>query len=213
MTYEPKNSLHWLGHASFRIEGNGLVIYLDPWEIRNPVKADLILITHDHFDHCSPEDVRKISKPDTRIITVKPAAQKLGGKVHIVQTGETLQTRDIQIETIPAYNINKFRSPGHPFHPKNAGYAGFILTIDEERIYHAGDTDLIPEMKGLSVDIALLPVSGIYVMTAKEAAQAAETIRPKLAIPMHIGKGIGEMNNASRFAELAGIPVSILPIE
>jgi L-ascorbate metabolism protein UlaG (beta-lactamase superfamily) len=207
------SNIHWLGHDSFRIDADGLVIYLDPFQIKEGPKADLVLITHDHFDHASPADVAKIQKPETVIITVAQAAAKLKGQIKTVKPGEEITVKGISIKTIPAYNVNKFRSPGVPFHPKESGYVGFILTVKGLRIYLAGDTDFIPEMKGLAPDIALLPVSGIYVMTPEEAAEAATAIKPKLAIPMHLGGPVGALSSAQRFKEKAVVPVMVLPIE
>ena len=207
------SGIHWLGHDSFRIEADGLMIYIDPFQIKEGPKADLILITHDHRDHCSPEDVAKIQKPETIIITVSQAAAKLSGQIKIIKPGEELTIKGIPIKAIPAYNINKFRSPGVPFHPKESGYVGFMLTVKGLRLYHAGDTDFIPEMKGLSPDVALLPVSGIYVMTAEEAVEAAGAINPKLAIPMHVGGPVGSPGMADRFKEKATVPSLILPLE
>ena len=114
---------------------------------------------------------------------------------------------------MPAYNVNKFRSPGVPFHPKEAGNVGFVIAVEGQRIYHAGDTDVIPEMEAIETDIALLPVSGTYVMTAEEAVEAAALIKPKVAIPMHVGRGIGAHDDAERFKEKAPVPVEVLPIE
>jgi L-ascorbate metabolism protein UlaG (beta-lactamase superfamily) len=114
---------------------------------------------------------------------------------------------------VPAYNTNKFRSPGEPFHPREAGNVGFIITLDGQRIYHTGDTDVIDEMKGLEVDVALIPVSGTYVMTVEEAVQAVAAIGPKLAIPMHVGRGIGEPEMADQFKAQAGVEVEVLPLE
>lgn len=207
------HGIHWLGHDSFRIEGSGLITYIDPWQIPDGPPADLILITHDHYDHCSPDDVARIRTPKTVVMTVAAAAAKLPEPVRIVEVGERREVGDVVIETVPAYNINKFREPGIVFHPREAGLVGFILTVDERRIYHAGDSDLIPEMAGIVCDIALLPVSGTYVMTAAEAAEAAKLIRPKLAIPMHIGRGIGSEADARHFAEGCTVPVKILPCE
>ncbi|MBA4392341.1 MAG: Zn-dependent hydrolase, partial [Desulfobacca sp.] len=195
--------IHWLGHASFRIDADGQVIYLDPFQITGGPKADLILISHDHFDHCSPADVAKIQKPETVIVTVAQAAAKLTGQIKQVKPGEEWPVKGISIKTIPAYNINKFRSPGIPFHPKDSNYVGFIIQVGGQRFYHAGDTDFIPEMKGLGVDMALLPVSGTYVMTAEEAVEAAKAINPKLAIPMHVGGPVGSLSDADRFIKKA----------
>jgi L-ascorbate metabolism protein UlaG (beta-lactamase superfamily) len=131
----------------------------------------------------------------------------------IVKPGEQLTVKGIRIETVPAYNINKFSSPGVLFHPRSANHVGYNITVGGQRIYHTGDSDHIPEMKDIQVDIALLPVSGIYVMTAKEAADAARDIQPKLAIPMHVGSGIGALDDADTFKKLAPVPVQILSIE
>ena len=213
------SNIHWLGHASFRIEGDGaagaskLVIYIDPWQLEEGPKADLILITHDHGDHCSPEDVAKIRKEDSVVVTVAAAAAKLSDPIEVVKPGDERTVKGINIRAVPAYNVNKFRSPGVPFHPRESGYVGFVVTVEGQRIYHAGDTDCIPEMGSINADIALLPVSGTYVMTADEAVEAAAIIKPQIAIPMHIGRGIGSLADAERFKEKASVPVEILPMK
>jgi len=203
----------WLGHASFRIEADDLVIYIDPWQLGQAPEADLILITHEHQDHCSPEDVAKIQKEDTVIVTIEACKPKLKGQIEIVKPGDSITVKGVPIEAVPAYNLTKFRSPGKPFHPKESGHVGFIITLGGQRIYHTGDADVIPEMDSIESDIALLPVSGTYVMTAIEAVQAAEIIQPKVAIPMHIGRGIGSMDAAEEFKAAASVPVEILSIE
>lgn len=202
-------NIHWLGHDAFRIAGEQ-TIYIDPWKLpKDAPKADIILITHDHYDHCSPEDVAKIRKEDTVIVTIKAAASKLKGNVQIVKPNESLAVKEVPIETVPAYNVDK------AFHPKAAGHVGFIVTVGGQRIYHAGDTDLIPEMEDIKTDIALIPVSGTYVMTAEEAAQAAERIRPQIAIPMHFGEIVGSKRDAELFRQLCppDVQVVILPEE
>ncbi len=206
--------IHWLGHDAFRIDGPP-TIYFDPYELsEGQPKADVILISHDHHDHCSPDDVSKIQGEDTTIVTVAAAADRLSGDVRVLETGDTLEVKEVRVEAVPAYNVNKFRSPGEPFHPKEAGYVGFVVTLDGKRIYHAGDTDPIPEMADLkAIDIALLPVSGTYVMTAEEAVEACEIIGPKVAIPMHVGRGIGSLQAAQTFKEEAPADVVILDIE
>jgi L-ascorbate metabolism protein UlaG (beta-lactamase superfamily) len=210
-------NIHWLGHDSFRIDAEK-TIYMDPWKLgENLPPADLVLISHEHGDHCSPDDVAKIAGPETNIVTNAASAEELKGQkgqVHVVKPGDRLSVAGIQVETVPAYNINKFRSPGNPFHPKAAGHVGFIVTVGGQRVYHAGDTDNIPEMSDLEVDIALLPVSGTYVMTAEEAAEAAQRIGPRVAIPMHYGAGVaGTRDDAERFADLYAGEVVILEQE
>jgi L-ascorbate metabolism protein UlaG (beta-lactamase superfamily) len=204
--------IHWLGHDSFRIDGPP-TIYIDPYQLApGSPPADVILITHDHADHCSPDDVTKIQRDDTVIVTVALAAGKLkANNIRIVIPGDEIPVKGVQVEAVPAYNVNKFRRPGVPFHPKEAGYVGFVITVDDQRIYHAGDTDHIPEMAELGrIDVALLPVSGTYVMTVDEAVEAARTIQPAVAIPMHVGRGIGSLADAEVFKAKAPAEVVVL---
>ena len=131
-----------------------------------------------------------------------------------MKPGDKIEVKGVAIEVVPAYNVNKFRSPGVPFHPKEAGMVGFVFRANGLRYYHAGDTDHIPEMAGLAPDVAFIPVSGTYVMTADEAAEAARAINPRLAIPMHYGSGvIGKEEDAANFKAKAGVPVEILKME
>ncbi len=192
-------NITWLGHDGFLIKGDGKAIVIDPFQVKRCELADIILVTHEHYDHCSPEDIQKIQKASTVIVTEVDSARKLSGDVRVVQPGDKLTVSGIPIEAVPAYNTNK------NFHPKQNGWLGFVVTVDGVRIYHAGDTDLIPEMDSLKTDIAILPVSGTYVMTAEEAVEAAKTIKPKLAIPMHFGAIVGSTDDAWRFCDaLAG---------
>ncbi|MGE5618508.1 MAG: MBL fold metallo-hydrolase [Sphingomonadaceae bacterium] len=209
----PKD-IEWLGHDVFKVSNGSTVIYTDPFRLQEGSdKADLILITHDHFDHCSPEDVAKILKDDTAIVAPASCAAKLKGKVEVVRPGSRLEVKGVPIEVTWAYNVNKFRSPGEPFHPKSTDFVGYIFTANGRRIYLAGDTDLIPEMNDIEVDVALLPVSGTYVMTAEEAIEAANTaIKAKTFIPMHYNAIVGTDDDAQRFA--AGVRtarVEVLP--
>jgi L-ascorbate metabolism protein UlaG (beta-lactamase superfamily) len=186
--------IKWLGHDGFMINASKKICF-DPYQISIDEKADLILITHDHFDHCSPEDVVKIQNDKTIIVTEKDSAKKISGNIRSIKPGDVVDIDQIKIEGIRAYNVNK------NFHPKANDWLGFIVEVDGVRIYHAGDTDLIPEMKDIRTDIALLPVSGTYVMTALEAVEAAKKINPKIAIPMHYGAIVGDKNDATRFKE------------
>ncbi len=184
-----------LGHDGVRIESQGLTIYIDPYHINGGPVADLVLVTHGHFDHLSPEDLEKIVGEET--IVVAPKGCVTPGVAKTMNAGEKKKFKGVKVETVPAYNVDK------KFHPKKDGHVGYILEVEGERIYHAGDTDLIEEMASVECDIAFLPVSGTYVMTAEEAAEAALTIKPKVAIPMHYDGGVvGSEDDANRFAAL-----------
>ena len=199
--------LNWLGHASFKLKAGERIIYFDPWKVKKGESADLILITHSHFDHLSPDDVRHVQKKDAVIVTTKDSASNLKGDVRTIKPGDKITVGDIEIQAIPAYNIGK------SYHPKVNGWVGFIVTISGKRIYHAGDTDAIPEMKKLSVDIALLPVGGTYTMTAEEAAEIANEFKPVSATPMHWGTIVGSKADAERFKKLFKGETNILQPE
>ena len=184
----------WLGHDGFRIDGSK-TIYFDPFQMASTKKADIILVSHEHYDHCSPDDIARIQQDNTVIITEKDSAAKLSGNVRSITPGEVVTLGEVTVTAVPAYNIDK------QFHPKAKGWLGFIVEIDGVCVYHAGDTDFIPEMKGLKVDVALLPVSGTYVMTPDEAIQAARAIKPRAVIPMHYGAIVGDEQDAESFKQ------------
>ncbi len=191
----PRIKLYWLGHASFKLDADGKLIYFDPWKVEKD-KANLILITHSHFDHLSLDDVRKIQTKETTIVATKDSASKLSGDVRIVSAGDKIEIEGVGIEVVPSYNIGK------NYHPKTSGWVGYVVTVDGMRIYHAGDTDAIGEMTKLKVDIALIPVGGTYTMTADEAAGIANKFKPKISIPMHWGSIVGSEEDAHRFRDL-----------
>ncbi len=207
--------ISWLGHSAFRLT-NGKVVYIDPFQIKAAAPADIILITHEHYDHCNIEDVRKVLKENTVIVTIAAAQDKLrtiNAQFLLVVPGKSYSIDGVKVEAVPAYNVNKFRLPSVPYHPEKDNKVGFIITMNNVRIYHAGDTDLIPglEENVKNIDVAMLPVSGTYVMTAEEAAEAVNKIKPKVAIPMHIGSIVGNEKDAYRFEKLVkGTEVKIL---
>jgi len=200
--------INWLGHSGFVIK-NSKIIYIDPYNIKeNSEKADLILITHSHYDHCSIADMTKIIKDGTRIVMTADCQSKITRfntpiRMEIIEPGQELVFENIRILSFPAYNINK------SFHPKNESWVGYIVKINDVIIYHAGDTDIIPEMQKLTGYkqqnkhfVALLPIGGRFTMTVEEAVEAAKIIKPSLAIPMHYGTIGGTDEDAKEFVEL-----------
>lgn len=190
-------NIEHISNAAFKISNNK-VIYIDPFNIKNNDQADIILITHSHYDHCSIKDIQKLVKQGTEIFIPPDCQSKLNHfdniKVNLVQPNKVYSSGGTKIETIPAYNINK------KFHPRANDWVGYIVTVNKKRIYHAGDTDFIPEMKSLkSIDIALLPIGGTYTMDVEEAAAAANAIKPKFVIPMHYNDIEGTSADPKRF--------------
>ena len=198
--------IRWLGHDSFSLTGN-IKIITDPYKITTQEKADLILISHNHFDHLSVEDLKKVSTDNTTIVCAKECLDMLTGfsfkeKIGILP-GEEKTVRGIKIKAIRAYNLDKINpETKKPFHPKEDDKLGFLISLNGITIYHTGDTDLTPEISDIKPDIALVPVSGTYVMTAQEAAKAVEKIKPKIVIPMHYGTIVGSEKDAHDFKQL-----------
>lgn len=213
--------LKWLGHSGFFIK-NSQVIYIDPYNIKDDSeKADIILITHDHYDHCSIADMNKIVKEGTKILVPAGSQNKVTRfnvpiKIEISSPGIEFAFGEIKISTVPAYNVDK------PFHPQKEEWVGYLVKMNGIIFYHAGDTDFIPEMQKLTgyggekKFISLLPVSGRFTMTSEEAVQAAKMIKPFLAIPMHYGSFVGTEEDAKEFVEMckeAGINAEMLTKE
>ncbi|MCD6571458.1 MAG: MBL fold metallo-hydrolase [Deltaproteobacteria bacterium] len=191
----------WLGHASIMVRSGSKTIYVDPWKVKgDQPKADIILLTHDHYDHYSEDDISALSSDTTVIVGPKgvPLAK------NVIGPGGSIMVKDINIEAIPAYNIDK------EFHPKENNWVGYIFTLDNKRIYHAGDTDRIPEMKDLNVDIAIIPVGGVYTMDALSAIDAINDIRPRHVIPIHFGDIVGSREDAEKLLKVTTCNIHIL---
>ncbi len=188
-----------LAHDSVMIVSGGKTIYIDPYRIsESSPKADLILVTHEHYDHCDPDVIRQLSDEDTKIVAAKGCASKIENDVTETVAGDSMTVDDISIRAVEAYNIGK------PYHPKGLG-VGYIIKVNDVKIYHAGDTDRIPEMKMLkdeNIDIAFLPAGGTYTMDVKEASDAAADIMPKVAVPMHYGVVTGTEADTEKFRAL-----------
>ena len=196
---------------SIRIASRLGNIYIDPLAISDEVHdADFILITHDHYDHFSPEDIRKVAKADSILVVPEKMADKAGevsdavAKTETVKPGVYRELNGLEFETVPAYNLLK------PFHPKSAEWVGYVLRIDGKRIYIAGDTDATKEAKAVKCEIALVPIGGTYTMDARRAAELVNTIRPNIAIPVHYGSIVGKLSDGEVFAENVKEPIQVI---
>lgn len=208
------DAVEWLGHSGFRLKVGHTTIYIDPYRVGDGPKADVILITHGHYDHFSPLAVERLSHERTWIVGPPAVAERVGGRALSLRPGETIDrdlARGVEISAVAAYNTSKRDASGNVFHPREAGWLGYDVNVRGERLYHSGDTDVIPEMDSVAgVDVALLPVSGTYVMTPGEAAEAARRIQPRIAVPMHWGEHLGTHDDARAFADGAPVEVRIM---
>jgi len=204
--------LIWLKHASFVYNnssstppGAGKRVYFDPWQLDETEQADFILISHGHYDHLDPASIKKIRAARTVVVAPADCVAQIGGDVKTLVPGEELAFSGISVRAVRAYNIGKM------FHVRENGWVGYVVTIDGVKVYHAGDTDLIPEMEGLQCDVALLPVGGTYTMDAEEAAEAATVIKPKIAaVPMHYGYIVGSRKDGDAFKKFAKVSAEIM---
>lgn len=200
--------IEWLGHSSFKIKTQSKIIYIDPYQILSQDKADLILITHSHYDHCSIADINKIVKDGTTIVCppdCQSSITKIEKKVNmqLIEVGNKIKINELKIEAVPAYNNSK------PFHPKSEEWIGYVIEIGNIVIYHAGDTDLIKEMEKLTgyskqgnKFIALLPIGGKVTMNVDEAVESAKIIHADIVVPMHYGSITGTKEDGKKFVEL-----------
>lgn len=196
-----RNKVEVFTQNSIRIRGNGKVIYIDPFQMKeSPRDADFVLITHDHYDHFSPEDLAKVSGEHTVLVVPEKMAERaeavsdLVCKIVSVRPGAHYEINGLLFDTVPAYNRVK------PFHPKSAGWVGYILEVDGKKVYVAGDTDATKEARQVQCDVALVPIGGTFTMDARRAAELINTIRPAIAIPTHYGTIVGKPEDAEVFA-------------
>ena len=196
----------WLKNSAYRWVGDGLTVYIDPWGVREDApEADVIFITHGHYDHYSPEDIDRVRTPDTQIVAPRDTANELSGNVQAVTAGDTIEAGGVKAQAVPAYNIAEDRLDKHP---KDNGWVGYILQLGDTSYYHAGDTDHVPELESIPAQVAFLPVGGTFTMDASEAAGLARIMSPELAVPMHYGFVAGTPADGERFKEAAA-PVSV----
>lgn len=188
-----------LGHSSVKMKKDK-VIYIDPYQItQNYNDADVIFITHSHYDHFSEEDIEKVKKDNTIFVVTNDIFDKLiedgynSNNIIVVEPNQKYETLGIKFETVASYNINK------PFHPKENNWVGYVIEINGERYYIAGDTDVTEEDKNVKCDMAFVPVGGTYTMTHKEAADLVNILKPKIAVPIHYGSVVGAKEDADMF--------------
>jgi L-ascorbate metabolism protein UlaG (beta-lactamase superfamily) len=199
----------WFRQSAMRWRGDGPVVYIDPWGVTDPAPADLILITHAHFDHFAPEEIERLRTATTKLVAPKDVAAELSGDVTAVAPGESHEIGGFRFETVPAYNIVEERLE---MHPKRNGWVGYVFEYGGRTYYHGGDTDALPELESLSTQVAMVPIGGTYTMDAREAAGLVKAMGPELAVPMHFGFVVGSPSDAERFRELAA-PVAVEVLE
>lgn len=195
-------NIEWLGHSTIKMKNSEKTIYIDPYNIKNEYNdADIIFITHNHYDHFSEEDIKKVKKDNTIIIITEDIYQKsielrfAETNIIMVKPNENYQIGNIKFTTIPSYNINK------KFHPKGNNWVGYIIEINNVKYYIAGDTDITNENKKVKCDVAFLPIGGTYTMNFEEAAKLANTIEPKVVVPIHYGLIVGTIKDAENFKQ------------
>ena len=198
-------SFTWFKQSAYRWQGGGLTLYIDPWEVTTEDPADLIVLTHAHFDHYSKPDLERLTTSKTVVVAPRDIAAELTGNVIAVAPGQSLEAAGVHLETVPAYNVVEERLEAHP---KANGWVGYLLILGGHTYYHAGDTDHLPELEGITTEVAFLPIGGTYTMDHQQAADRALAMRPGLAVPMHYGFVVGTTGDAERFAEAAA-PVEV----
>jgi len=200
----------WFRQAAMRYAGDGITVYLDPWGTSpEDPKADLILITHAHFDHLQPHEIERLSSDDTKVVAPHDVAKELSGDVTAVGPGESHEVAGVRFETVPAYNTAEERLD---MHPKANGWVGYVLELDGHRYYHAGDTDALPELESLKTDVAMVPIGGTYTMDYREAAGFVKAMQPGVAVPMHYGFVVCSPSHADLFRKAAD-PVAVEVLE
>jgi L-ascorbate metabolism protein UlaG (beta-lactamase superfamily) len=198
----------WYVQSSYVWTDGERTVAIDPWRIAPEVVADVIFVTHAHFDHYSPEDIDRLRRRDTAIVAPYDIARELNGNVTALAPGDTLHVAGIRAEAVPAYNRVEDRLD---FHPRRNGWVGYLLELGPATYYHAGDTDHLPELDEVRADVAFLPIGGTYTMDPGEAAALARSIGPGLAVPMHYGFVVGSPSDATRFrTEASPVPVEEL---
>ena len=201
----------WFKQSAYLWRGDSINVYIDPWGVTDAVPADVVFITHAHFDHFNEDDLKKVVRRETSVVAPRNVAQELTGTILPVGPGDSLEVAGIKVQAVPAYNVVESRLEAHP---KANNWVGYILTLGDSTYYHAGDTDHAPELDDVKADVAFLPIGGTYTMTAQEAGQLAKVIQPQLAVPMHYGYVVGSPKDAETFrSEADPVKVEVLTPE
>ena len=190
----------WFKQSSYLWRGAARNVYVDPWGVTPEHRADVILITHAHFDHYSPDDIELVATEETVLVAPHDVAAELKGNVIAVRPGDVVEAGGIRVEAVPAYNIVEDRREHHPREKK---WVGFVMELGGRHYFHAGDTDHVPELDSVRADVTFLPVGGTVTMDAAEAAGLAKVIAPELAVPMHYSWNFGVRNDAEDFRRAA----------
>ncbi len=199
----------WFRQAAFRWQGDGPVVYVDPWGVTDPAPADVILITHAHHDHLQPSEIERLRTDRTQILAPPDVASALEGEVTPVAPGESHEVSGLKVETVPAYNIVEDRLD---MHPKKNRWVGYVFEFGGTTYYHAGDTDALPELETVRTDVAMVPIGGTYTMDYREAAGLVKRMEPSLAVPMHYGFVVCSPSHGALFKKEAS-PVHVQVLE
>jgi L-ascorbate metabolism protein UlaG (beta-lactamase superfamily) len=198
----------WYTQASFRWRNGDQTVFIDPWRVIDGGKADLVFVTHAHFDHFRPDEIAALRRPDTVVVAPRDIAAELPGPVRAVAPGDAFEIDGVAVQVVPAYNVAPDRLQHHP---KANGWVGYVLSSNGVTWFHAGDTDHVPELDAVRADAAFLPIGGTYTMDAREAAGLAKAIAPDVAVPMHFGFVVGTPEDADVFRrEAAPVRVEVL---
>jgi L-ascorbate metabolism protein UlaG (beta-lactamase superfamily) len=199
----------WFRQSAYLWRGDGINVYIDPWGVTGDPPADVVFITHAHFDHYNPDDLPKVVREgSTKIVAPHDVAAELSGDVTPVAPGDSLEVGGIKVQAVPAYNTVEDRLDHHP---QEANWVGYILELGGTTYYHAGDTDHLAELDGVRADVSFVPIGGTYTMDVVEASELVKAQSPKLAVPMHYGFVVGAPSEAERFRrEAAPVEVRLL---
>lgn len=198
----------WFRQSSFRWQGDGPVVYVDPWGVGDGMQADVVLLTHAHFDHLQPHEIERLRTPSTRFVAPRDVADELSGDVTVIEPGQSVEVGGLKVEAVPAYNTAEERLD---MHPKGKGWVGYLFEFGGRSFYHAGDTDALPELQTLAPDVAMVPIGGTYTMDWEEAAGFVKAMEPRMAVPMHFGFVVCSPSHSGRFKKAAApVPVEVL---